>query len=283
MLLKKLSVTNRRGDTLDLPLSDISAGFIVKELEGLGPVKATLVSSSFANMDGEQYHSSRREARNILVKLGLDPDYSVESVYSLRDQLYNFFMPKTKAKLHFNMFDKFAESVLDQEYNFEIDSRIESFEPSIFTNEPGVDLSLMCYDPDFVDPEPVIFGGTTVSDLTEMVHTYQGTVETGVLFTILPDRDLPEFTIYHRPPDETLSTVYFSEPLIAGDKLEISSVLGSKYVTLTRGGVESAVLYGLSPQSNWLELHPGDNNLRVYEDGAPVPFTFEYVTKYGGL
>ena len=74
MLLKTLKVTNSRGFTLDLPLEDISGGFIVKGIEGLGPVKATLVSSSFANMDGEQYHSSRRKARNLIVKLGLDPD-----------------------------------------------------------------------------------------------------------------------------------------------------------------------------------------------------------------
>lgn len=283
MLLKKLSVTNRKGVLLDLPLEDVSAGFVIQEISGLGPVKATLVSSSFANMDGEQYHSSRREARNITIKLGLDPDYGLSSAYELRDRLYDFFMPKTQAKLNFNLFDRFSESILTQYKDLEIDARIESFEPAMFTKDPAVDLSLMCFDPDFVDPVATIFEGSTVSDLTETTLTYDGTVETGVLFTILPDRDLPEFTIYHRPPDETLRTVYFTTPLLAGDKLEISSILGSKYATLTRAGVESSVLWGLTPQSNWLELFTGDNVFRVYADGLPIPYTIEYTRKYGGL
>lgn len=283
MLLKKLNVTNARGASLDLPLEDVSGGFVVQEIEGLGPVKANLVSSSFANMDGEQYHSSRREARNIVVKLGLAPDYASYSVQDLRSQLYDFFMPKTQALLRFHLFDRHATNYLDQTLDLEIKGRIESFETALFTREPTVDLSLLCYDPDFIDPNPVIFEGSTVSDLTETVLTYDGMIETGVKFTLMPDRDIPEFTIYHRPPDETLNTVYFSYPLLAGDRVEISSVLGNKYVTLTRGGVESSILYSVSPQSNWLEIFPGDNVFRVYTEGAAIPFEIEYTKKYGGL
>jgi hypothetical protein len=283
MLLQALRVTNRRGSLLDLPLSDISSGFVVQKIEGLDPVKATLVSSSFANMDGEQYHSSRRESRNIKLTLGLDPDYAVVSVKELRSQLYDFFMPKTRAHLNFRMWDKFAESVLDRRLDLEIEGRIESFESEFFSKDPVVEISIMCFDPDFIDPNPVIFNGETVNDLSELTLTYDGTAETGVLFTLHPDRALDEFTIYHRPPDETLRVVYFTEPLEAGDKLEISSVLGSKYVTRTRGGVESSRLFAVSPQSNWLEFFQGDNHLRVYAEGAPVPFSVRYTNKYGGL
>lgn len=283
MLLQRLNVTNSRGDSLDLPLEDISSGFVVREIDGLGPVKATLVSSSFANQDGEQYHSSRREARDIRIKLGLDPDYAMMSVQALRSELYNFFMPKTKAKLRFNAFDKFSESILTDTLDLVIDARVESFETALFSKEPAVDLVLRCFDPDFVDPEEVVFTGSTVEDLTEETLTYIGTTETGVLFTIEPDRNLPEFTIYYRPPDETLRFAYFTYPLVAGDKLEISSVFGSKYATLTRGGVESSVLWSLSPQSSWIELFTGDNRFRVYAEGAAVPYTIRYTNKYGGL
>lgn len=283
MLLKKLNVTNSQGSVLDLPLEDVSGGFVVKEIDGLGPVKATLVSSSFANQDGEQYHSSRRESRNIRIKLGLDPDYAAYSVYDLRTQLYKFFMPKTKAKLEFNLFNKFAESILTQDLDLEIYARIESLEPDIFSREPAVDLSLLCYDPDFVDPIPVIFDGFTVDDLTETVLEYEGNIETGAVFKIMPDRDMVDFTIYHRPPDDTLRTVYFTQPLLTGDELTIGSVIGEKHVTLKRAGVESAALYSISPQSSWIELFEGDNRFRVYSEGAPVPYSIEYTRKYGGL
>lgn len=283
MLLKTLKVTNSRGSTMSLPLEDISGGYVVKEISGLGPVKATLVSSGIAGMDGEQYHSGSREPRNIVIKLGLEPDYATGSVFELRSALYSFFMPKTKAKLEFGLFDKFSQNVIDQNFDVEIDARIESLEPDVFSKEPAVDLSLMCFDPEFIDPDPVIFEGSTVDDLTETTLTYAGTVETGAIFKLMVDRTMSDFAIYFRTPDEQLKTLYFEYDLLADDVVEISSVPGSKYVTILRSGIESHIVYAMSPQSSWLEFFPGDNDFRVHASGAAVPFSIEYTNKYGGL
>jgi hypothetical protein len=283
MLLQALRVTNSRGSILDLPLEDISGGFIVKDIQGLGPVKATLVSSSFANMDGAHYHSSRRDPRNLIIKLGLEPDWATGSVQELRAQLYDFFMPKTQSTLRFRLFDKNTESVLEQNLDVHILGTIESCEPAMFARDPELDISIMCFNPDFVDLDPVIFEGMSVSDLTESLLSYAGSVETGVIFTISPDRAMPGFDLYHRTPDDQVRHVDFTLPLLAGDVVKISSVPGSKYATLTRAGVESAILYAISPQSPWFELFPGDNQVRVHEAGAPVPYQIEYTTKYGGL
>ena len=283
MLLSGLDITNSWGSVLSLSLEDISSGFVIKSIEGLDPVKATIVSSSFANMDGEQYHSSRREARNIKLTIGLEPDYAYTSVEQLRKQLYSFFMPKTAAIMTFKMFDKFATNILQQKLNLSIAARIESFEAPLFTDKPEAVISLMCFDPDFYDPNVVIFSGNTVSDLTETTLTYDGTVDTGVLFTLKPNRAITAFTIYSRPADQTLRTADFQYNLAAGDILQISSVLGNKYVTLVHGGTQMSVLYALSPQSAWFELQPGDVDLRVYATGAPIPYTIEYTNKYGGL
>lgn len=283
MLLNRLDVTNRQGTVLELPLEDNSNGFSVKGIEGLDPVKATLVSSSFSNADGEQYHSSRREARDIKLSLGLDPDYGTISVKDLRDALSNYFMPKSKVTLGFHMFDKFAVSIFLGSLDLIIDGYVESFEAPLFVKDPTVDLIVRCFDPDFINPIPVIFDGSTVANLTETVLSYPGTVETGLIFTLMPDRAIDAFTIFHRPPDETLRMFDFSYPLLAGDVLKISTMVGSKSIKNTRVGVESSLLYAMSPQSNWLELQPGDNNLRVYAEGAPIPFSIEYTTRYGGL
>lgn len=283
MLLKSLNATNSQGSVLNFPLDDISGGFTVKKIEGLDPVKATLVSSSFANQDGEQYHTSKREPRNIKIKLGLNPDYGIESVMSKREQLYSYFMPKSLAILGFHLFDKFAVSVFVDHLDVQIPGRVETFECDPFVEEPEADISLMCFNPDFYNPNLVTFDGMTVADLTESVLSYVGSVETGVTFTINPDRDLDAFSIYHRPSDNLLRTSDVSYPLLAGDILKITSIVGSKSVRLTRAGVETSILYAQSPQSNWLTLQPGDNNIRVYSDGAPIPFSIEYTAKYGGL
>lgn len=283
MLLKTVNVTNSRGSVLSLPLEDNSGGFSVLDIEGLGPVKATLVSSSFANMDGEQYQSSRRETRNIKLKLGLQPDYGVGSVKELRDILYQYFMPKSKIIPDFHMYDKFATDVLLEYLDLNIEAYVETCEPDIFTSDPTMNISLICFDPDFYDPNLVTFDGMSVADVTVTNLAYAGTVDTGVIFTLRPDRVLNEFTIYHTTPDGSQVTIDFAYPLLAGDILTISSVVGQKSVTLTRAGVERSVLYAISPQSGWLTLQPGDNGLRVYATGAPVPFTVEYLNKYGGL
>lgn len=273
-MLVRVEVHTRQGTMLNLTLDDVSEGIAVEEIEGLDPVKATLISSSFAQTDGEQYHSSRRETRNIKLKLGLEPDYINDSVQDIRTRLYNFLMPKTEVTLRFHM---------DSGLYVDILGRVESFETPLFSKDPAVDISLICFDPDFYDPISVTIDGLSTASTEEIVVPYEGTVETGILFTLNVNRSFSEFTLYHRPEDNNLRSLDFSTPLIAGDILQISTVSGQKRVTLTRSGTITSILYAMSPQSNWIELQPGDNRLRLYAEGAALPFEIEYTTKYGGL
>lgn len=273
-MLTKVEVRTPQGTLLNLPLQDVSNGFIIEDIKGLGPVKATLVSSSFAGMDGQQFQSSRRESRNIVMKIGLEPDYSVDSVEDLRHRLYEFFMPKAQVDLRFCM---------SNTLELDISGRVETFEEPLFTDEPAADISILCFDPDLYDATPVSISGNTVSNLTETTISYSGTVETGIEFELDVNRSLSEFTIYHRPPGSSVRQLDFAASLVSGDVLKISTVPGSKYAKLTRTGTESSILYGVSPQSNWIELQPGDNQIRVYAEGAAIPFTMAYTTRYGGL
>jgi hypothetical protein len=283
MLLKALAVTNSRGDTLDLPLEDPSSGIFVKSIDGLDPVKATLVSSSFANQNGEQYQSSRRETRDIKISLGLDPKYAIQDAKELRDQLYPYFMPKLQSLLTFKMFDRFAPNLVLGNLDVNIVGRVETFEAPLFTNDPQVDIVLRCFDPDFYDPNLVTVEGATSSDMTETIVEYAGNIETDTLLTMLVDRDVSDFSIYFTSTDDSLKTIDFSYPLVSGDILRIASKVGSKSVTLTRDGVDTSILYAISPQSAWLELRAGTNSIVVYTPGAPIGFEIQYINKYGGL
>lgn len=273
-MLTKVEIRNSRGNLLVLPLENPTSGFPILDIQGLGPVKATLVSSSFAQLDGEQYQSSRRETRNLVFTIGFDPDYSVDSVQAMRMRLYSYFMTKSEINMEFFM---------DNLLVVDISGRVETCEPTIFDREPAMTVSVMCFDPDFVDPLPVLVDGNTTSTDTETLYSYEGTVETGIRFTLNVDRTLGEFTIYQRRSDFALRSLDFSASLIAGDVLRISTVTGNKFATLTRSGTESSILYGVAPQANWLELPPGDNFIRVYAEGAAIPYSIGYDVKYGGL
>lgn len=276
-MLDKVEVLTEQGALLSLPLQDISQGFSVQDIDGLDPVKAIIVSSTFGQMDGEQYQSARREKRNIILTLGYEPDYASTTVQQLRKTLYSFFMPKSRVLLRFF---QAGEPVV------QIYGRVESFDSPKFAKEPTAVISVLCFDPDFYNPTPVILSGDTTSSTVEQTHVYPGTVETGIIFRLMVDRvDLTEFTIYHRPADDTLRSLEFSTAtaLEIGDVLSISTIPGNKFVTLTRGGVDTSFLFGVSPQSNWISLFPGDNKLRVYAEGAGIPYQIEYTTKFGGL
>jgi len=263
-----------QGGTLGLPMVDPSLGYDVQDILGLDPVKATLVSSSFAQQDGAQYQSARRETRNIQLTLGLYPDYALDTVSSLRKRLYPFFMPKTAVSLRFFMEDGLV---------VDIDGRVESFESPKFTQEPTVVVSLLCFNPDFIEPEQVVVEGTTTDDVNTLLIDYVGTVESGIELKLFVDRTMSEFTVYHQLPDGTIKTMDFAAPVVAGDVVTINTVSGSKSAVLTHTGSDSSVLYGISPQSNWLELDTGANAIRVYAEGAAVPYTITYTRRYGGL
>lgn len=274
-MLERIEAISNQGALLNLPLEDLDHGFLLENVEGLDPVKATITSSSFAQLDGSQYQSSRREERNIKLTISLVPDFSIdESVRDLRRRLYNHFMSKAAVDL------RFYDSDGSVAY---ISGRVESFETGLFTAEPSVDISIICFDPDFYDPTPVQTTGNTVSSTSEIEITYDGSVETGIVFQLLVNRAMTDFTIYHRDPSGALRQLDFAGTLQAGDVLTISTVQGDKYARLLRGGVQSSFLYAVSPQSSWLELQPGDNFIRVYATGAGVPFTIDHIKKYGGL
>lgn len=273
-MLTTVEVRTAQGNLLSLPLSDVTNGLVVENIDGLDPVKATLVSSSFAQMDGAQYQSSRREPRNIKIRLGLAPDYVTDTVRDLRKRLYEYLMPKKLVSLRF---------IMGNELTVDIAARVESFETPLFTQEPAVDISLLCFDPDFYDPTLITLSGLTTSGSIMTMVDYQGTVETGIVFKLLVNREMSDFTIYHQPPDGTLRSLDFTSALLSGDVVTISTVPGNKYVTRTRAAVATSLLYAISPQSNWTEFLPGDNDIRIYATGAGVPYTIEYTNKYGGL
>lgn len=273
-MITRLEARNPQGSLLSLPLDEVNNGLIVAGIEGLEPVKATLVSSNFANLDGAQYQSSRRETRIITIKFELEIDYGPQSAQALRTRLYPYFMPKSLVHLRFIRTDG-----LDAD----ISGRVESFEAPLFTEAPAFNISITCFDPDFTHEVPVDFAGETTAGASEVVLNYEGTIETGFLFTLPVDRDISSFTIYHRPPDGTLRILDYENPMVAGDVLRINTEVGSKGVYLTHLNVEKSVLWAMAPQSHWLELQPGANHLRVYAEGIAIPYTIRYTNKYGGL
>ncbi len=272
-MLTMVTVQNP-GGTLLLPLMDSSGGYVVKDVQGLDPVKATLTSSTLAQVDGAQAQHARREPRNIIMKLGLEPDYAVTSVAGLRSNLYNYLMPKSPVT-----FALYSDDVLWGT----TDAVVESMENNMFTADPQVDVSLICYDPDFYAPAPTVVDGSTVSTSDTQTIAYPGTSDTGIKFTLTFPGTADEIRLYNQRPDQVLDILRITGSFLANDVLTVDTNPGSKKITVTRAGLTFSVLYYLDPTSTWISLMKGNNLFRAYYSGSAIDFSLEYTAKYGGF
>jgi hypothetical protein len=273
-MLTLVTAQNPAAGTLLLPLQDSSGGYSVKDIQGLGPVKATLTSSQLAQMDGGQLHNARREPRNILMKLGLEPDYVSNSVASLRTDLYEFFMPKSMVTMGFS-FDDVLTGITD--------CMVESADTNMFTADPEYNISLMSYDPDFLAPDPVIVNGSTTSGTATTTIPYPGTSDTGIIFSVTLTAVSTAIKLYNTRPDLKTQIIDILGSFLAGDQIVINTNPKQKAITIIRSGLNISALFYLQLGSEWISLGRGDNKFRAYYTGTSLPYTVQYTTRYGGF
>lgn len=270
--IEKLEVTNARGNVLTLMMEEDDGPYQVAGIEGLDPGKAALVSSSSAGVAGAIFQSASRPARNIKIEIDFDPD---ETTYEdARADLYRWFMPTAKISQRYYM---------STGLYLDIEGIVESNDSPIFEEDPDATISVMCYDPDFIDDRMITVPGLSVNDTTNTEISYPGSIEAGTVLTMHINRAVSDFSVYNVDEGGVMQQLNFSGALLAGDELIISSLDGNKGVTLTRAGVSSSYLYGRTSQSSWIKLFEGLNHFRVYAEGDPIPYDLEYRVRYGGL
>lgn len=273
MSLTTLSVVSSSGETLNFHIG-ASTGYQLEDVRGLDPVKADISSSSFGQHDGSQYQSSRRGERNIVMVIGLVPDFVTNTVQSLRLDLARLLMPKRPVTLR--MIDSDGSVV-------SIAGRVESFEAPLFTRTPKADISIICFDPDFKSHALTTKTGSSVTDITNTAIQYDGSVDTGFLFEMTVNRATNELALVLVNSMGETQRVDFAMALSAGDKIEIGSNFGEKGVWVTKDGLRTPALYTITPNSNFLVLSPGVNQFRVQMAGAAIPWSIKYYERYGSL
>lgn len=269
MKLTQVSIQNGMGETLHLPLHSYANGFLVKDISGLDPVGASLISTTVARLDGAQFQSSRRETRNVVLTLGLEPDYTVhDDVGSLRRILYNYVMPETEVLLTFHM---------DGAPHATTKVRVESFETALFSATPEVQISFIGYDPDFVGVAPITSGvlstGTTVQ--------YNGTVPTGLTLDYavagLTDPWIEIVGASGIPRRWVLRGTFHTA-------LRINTQTGHKSVKNLNETIPTrdSMLYAVPRNTLWPVLEPGANTLS-FATGAGTTLSYTANLRYGGL
>lgn len=282
-MFTKLEVTNSQGSLLTLQLGDSSNGINIRTITGLDPVKATIVSSAFANQDGETYQSSRRDKRNVVMAFELDPDPTLTNVLGLRRYLYSYFRPKDLITLKFYVDD--TDDTIEDGY--QIQGYVESCTNDMFQPDTIVNVSVLCMDPDFQDPVTATSATMTSIDAAGTLIPYIGTAPAGYVLTCNFASAVSEFSLVYTDPASRIWNMDFAYAFLGGDVLTVSTVPGNKYATLLRAGVTSSVLYAISPQSIWSQLVQGNNYLQLSLAGDTAPAnisgSISYNNRFGEL
>ena len=262
---------------MQVALADPSDGYLIKDISGLEPGKATMVSTTFANAPGAQYQTSRREVRNIVFTVGLRSQAGL-SVDALRAKLYSYFMPQSAVTLTF--YTTNLEPV-------KIDGIVESFEYTRFTKDPQATISVLCYDPDFLALNSV--SSTSTVGATGTTINYIGTVNTGLvvklnLATTTGAATTVSLTNTRSDGVQTLNFIHYASlPTGAGSYLLIDTNRFKKAVTMQSGSVISSALAYVQPFSDWVQLKPGANKLATTFARSGTVVTYTYTTRYGGI
>lgn len=285
-MIKSISLTNYLGDTLSMVLSEPEkSGFVITEIDGLGPVKADIHTTDIATSDGSIFNSARLTDRNIVLKVRFLAKNSIEDTRQLS---YKYFPIKTKVT--FGIITDNREAL--------IEGYVESNEPDIFSDEESAQISIVCPSPYFYSAEinNTLFSGVeaafefpfendsvtekviefgTIENKTERSVWYDGDAEVGVTMTIHALGSASNVTIYNVITRESMTidtdklAALTGYGIIASDDIIISTVKGYKSIELLRGGIETNILNCLDKDADWFQLSKGDN-------------IFTYIAESGG-
>lgn len=278
-MLERVSVRNPQGQTIMLTLKETSEGILVRSIDGLGPVKTTVSSSTMAQLPGSQYQANRRESRNIVMTLGLDSRYGGGSVTDIRRRIDQFFMPGMMLYMQYYMSNGLTVG---------ISGLVESNEPVIFSKDPQVVISILCFNPDFRDTELVVQGFEARTTTTWNDIDYGGTVSSGfdIEFSINGSEASDGFVLQHYSSESNeYKILRFWANLEPLDRVIISTYPGSKRASVVRGGSSFSILYGVTPESDWFQLEPHVTNRLSARIIGPTSTYYEvsFRNRYGSI
>lgn len=281
-MIRAITTTNHLGESIRLDLSHPeTSGFIIKKIDGLGPVKADINMTELATNDGAKKNSARLNSRNLVLYLEFFDIPGQWSIEDLRQATYKYWPNKKEINFLIETDNRIAETK----------GTIESNDPEIFSEKEGCVISIMCEDSYLYSAgkdgtNRTIFYGTeprfefpfsnesltenliefgAIENKTEGTIYYDGDAEVGITITIHAIGEATGLTIYNtgtreimRINDEKLIALMGSG-ISAGDEITITTSRGQKGITMLRSGRITNIINALEKPIKWFQLAKGDN------------------------
>lgn len=283
-MITKVEVFSPQPDAPILPLGGempFDDPVFIRNIDGLGPVKADIARTPYASGRGAVYQGSTTPDRNVVFTLGFNPDWEgLQTIASLRQILYRYFMPENWCKLRF-----FSQELPD----VDIEGYVESCEPNMFSQDPEMQISVICPKPDFIEVDATIYNGVVDDGTLELAFDYSGTIDTGYEIRVDQSVDVPNYTgpltIVHTAFQE--AQFFKVDPaVIDGIRyFKLSTVANAKRVSeiYKADGTVDNLLPVMTADSVWPILKPGQNLFKISADQIGLAWTMAYFNRYGGL
>ena len=301
-MIKSITVTNYLDETIVLDLRfPEKSGFLIKSVTGLGPVKSDINITEIATGDGGVFNSARATSRNIVMKLGLMFDPTIEDS---RQKSYKYFPLKHKVRLRIETDNRVCET-----YGY-----VESNEPDIFSKSEVSSISIVCPDSYLYSAEKNVTVFYGVEPKFEFEFSNESLTKNMIEFSAIQDRSME--SIYYKGDAEVGVTIYAhaignvtnlriwntstresiyidsakleqltGSGIVNGDDIIITTDKNNKGIQLLRDGVYTNILNCLGRDAKWFRLVKGDNIFAFTADhGATnIQFRVENKIAYEGI
>lgn len=133
-MIKSIKITNHLQESIVLDLYEPEkSGFIIRSIEGLGPVKANIFFTDIVTLDGAIDNGGRLTTRNIVMSL-IFQSSETETIEDIRLKSYRYWPIKRNI---------IFEIETDNRHCYTI-GRVESNVPAIFEQHEGCQISILC-------------------------------------------------------------------------------------------------------------------------------------------
>lgn len=227
--------------------------YILKSVDGLGPPEVDVFIS------GRVYQNRRPQNREIVMLVGLNPDFSVgQTAEELRTTLYELMNPGYQEFVAVYVMDGSTHLAMATGY-------LKKIEVALFSKDPAVQITIACESP-HLENYLTIHPDTASLSKSNPQIVNAGDAPTGFYMEVI-------FTGSHS--SWTLNSSYafkkmqFTHNFASGDKLIINTREGERAIQLDpagAGGVENLIA-SLSSDSTWLSLFKGTNSFSTSSTG----------------
>jgi len=254
-------------ETVNLPIIGVlpSDKFILKGIDGLGPPDFLVNIGKTLSQSGV-YQGSQPQQRQLVVRVGLNPDYSVgETVEGLRETLYGMIVP-TSGVTTFQLWNGATLTAIALGW-------VAKMEIVPFAKDPEVQITIDCQDAYFTAPEFIDLDLSTMSKTTLTIDNI-GSVPTGFYLQITLTSNLSSFSLIRSNPTDEIFTVH---AFLSGDTFEIDTRDGLRDVYSVRSGIKTSLLDVTVFDPGWLQLRRGINSFAMsstsfnYNNGVYTP------------